>query len=97
MKARTLLIASIFALATPALAADDATKIDPATSGPTEKMTDKVPEMKAPAGSTTEQHSPTKKVGETVPNMQPGDKNAATGASTGESGGETKADDKQKQ
>jgi hypothetical protein len=97
MKARTLIIASVFALATPALAADDATKVDPAKSGPTEKMTDKVPDMKAPAGSTTEQHRPTKNVGESVPAMQPGDKNAATGASTGESGGESKADDKQKQ
>lgn len=93
MKAHMITLASALAFTAPAWA-EDATKVDPATSGPTEKMTDKVPEMKTPPANTTEQQGPTKNVGDTVPPMKPKDENAntKTDASGTNASGETSKD-----
>ncbi len=80
--------ASIAVLSGSAIAAEPE-KIDPAKKGPTDAVTETVPEMKAPpAGSTgeagsvtSEQRPATKSVGESVPPMHPGD-DAKTGAGT---------------
>lgn len=87
---KTILIAAAAAIVmTGSAIAAEPQKIDPAKKGPTDAVTESVPEMKAPpAGSTgesgsvtSEQRPATKSVGDSVPPMHPGD-DAKTGAST---------------
>ena len=82
MKTRVLAVVTALAFTAPAFA-EDANKIDPAKSGPTESITEKVPDMKAPAGDAKDaQQPPTKDVGNSVPPMKPDDKADASKDST---------------
>jgi hypothetical protein len=74
MKVHTLVIVSSMLFGSAAFA-DETKAVDPAKSGPTESMTEQVPDMTAPTtpGTDTTQRPATDAVGDAVPDMKPAD------------------------
>lgn len=81
MKMRSMIAAAALFAAVPAIADEqNATKVDPQKAGPTEAVSDKVPDMKTDAAPSDATRPATESVGEAVPDMKADDKNAtATG------------------
>lgn len=73
----------IIASSTTAIA-EEAKKIDLATQGPTDAVTETVPDMKADAakGDKAEGRPATKSVGDAVPSMKPGDEPSKSAGET---------------
>lgn len=72
---RSVLFTLPLIIASSAAMAEEAKKIDPATNGPTESVTETVPDMKADAAKedNAEGRPAAKSVGDAVPPMKPGD------------------------
>lgn len=72
---RSVLFTLPLIVASTAVMAEDAKKIDPAKNGPTESVTESVPDMKSDTtkDEKAEGRPATKSVGDAVPPMKPGD------------------------
>lgn len=72
---RSVLFTLPLILASSSAMAEDPKKIDPATSGPTDAVTESVPDMKSDAAKDDKAagRPATKSVGDAVPPMKPGD------------------------
>ncbi len=72
---RSVLFTLPFIVASTSVMAEDAKKIDPAKNGPTDSVTETVPDMKSDAANDdkAESRPATKSVGDAVPAMKPGD------------------------
>lgn len=81
---RAVLFTLPLIIASTAAVAEEAKKIDPAKNGPTESVTDTVPEMKSDAGKDekAEGRPATKSVGNAVPPMKPGDEPSKNASET---------------
>lgn len=77
MKMRSIIAAAALFAAVPAIAEEQKTnKIDPQKAGPTEAVSDKVPEMKSEGAAAPDATRPaTESVGDAVPDMKADDKN----------------------
>ena len=72
---RSVLFTLPLIVASTAVMAEDAKKIDPAKNGPTESVTESVPDMKSDTSNDekAESRPATKSVGDAVPPMKPDD------------------------
>lgn len=81
---RSVLFTLPLILASSTAIAEEAKKIDPAKQGPTEAVTESVPDMKSDAAKDdkVEGRPATKSVGDAVPPMKPGDEPSKHGGET---------------
>lgn len=80
---RSVLFTLPLIIASSSVMADEAKQIDPATSGPTDAVTETVPDMKSDAAKDdkAEGRPATKSVGDAVPPMKPGDEKSKNSSS----------------
>lgn len=81
---RSVLFTLPLIIASSTAMAEEAKKIDPATQGPTDAVTDTVPDMKSDATKDDKAVSrpATKSVGDAVPPMKPGDEPSKNASET---------------